>query len=75
MSKLLLGAISDYVSWPICLTSDIDDLNSNTFKQWDGADEEIDDETKGTLDPKANANDDSDEEDEVVDDSDEEDEE
>ncbi|KAL0639094.1 hypothetical protein Q9L58_001777 [Maublancomyces gigas] len=54
MSKLLLGAISDY---------------------WDGADEEIDDETKGTLDPKANTNDDSDEEDEEVDGSDEEDEE
>lgn len=74
MSKLLLGAISDYVSWPICLILDIDDLNSNTFKQWDNADEEIDNDAKVILDQKAVA-DDSDEEDEVEDNSDEEDEE
>lgn len=74
MSKLLLGAISDYVSWPICLILDIDDLSSNTFKQWDNADEEIDNEAKVTLEQKAGT-DDSDEEDEVEDNSDEEDEE
>lgn len=63
MSKLLLGAISDYVSWPACLKL-MTLPNTDILKQWDNADEEIDNEEKGKLESRAN--DDSDEEDEVV---------
>lgn len=62
MSKLLLGAISDYVSLPACLKL-MTLPNIDILEQWDNADEEIDNEAKGKLESKAN--DDSDEEDEV----------